>query len=156
MSIAAFAVAGAAIAAGEQDGMRKPPLKRVTIAKRDEAAVPEPIRALEERGEAMRPPSPVGLQAAVGADGALSVQWVRRSRLGWLWPAESELPLGESSERYRVTVQGSGGTLTFEAVEPQIVIPPEALAGTTGSATISVVQVGDFAESRPAAVDIAI
>ena len=73
-----------------------------------------------------------------------------------MWPAGSELPLGESSERYRVTVQGSAGTLTFEAFEPQIVIPPEALAGTSGSATVSVVQVGDFAESRPAAVDLTI
>jgi hypothetical protein len=102
----------------------------------------------------MRPPSPVDLLANVAADGGLSVTWTRRSRLGWMWPAGSELPLGESSERYRITVQGSPGTMTFEALAPQIEIPPDALTGMTGIATISVVQVGDFAESRPAAVSV--
>ena len=105
-------------------------------------------------GEAMRPPSPVDLQAAVAGDGGVSATWVRRSRLGWMWPEGSELPLGESAEKYRVSLQGSAGTMTFEALEPQIAIPADALTGMTGTVTVSVVQVGDFAESRPATASL--
>lgn len=82
--------------------------------------------------------------------------WTRRSRLGWLWPSGAELPLGESAERYRVDVHGSEGTLTFQAIEPLLVIPGDALMGMTGAATVSVVQIGDFADSRPATVSIAL
>lgn len=84
------------------------------------------------------------------------MQWVRRSRLGWMWPAGSELPLGENAEKYRITVQGSAGTLTFEAFEPRIIIPAAELTGFAGAATVSVVQIGDFAESRPVEVSITI
>jgi len=107
-------------------------------------------------GEAMRPPSPTDLQAVVEADGALSAQWVRRSRLGWMWPAGSELPLGENAEKYRVTVQSSAGTLTFEAFEPRITIPAAELTGFGRTTTVTVVQIGDFAESRPATVSLTI
>jgi len=105
-------------------------------------------------GEAMRPPSPIDLQAVSAPDGALSLTWTRRSRLGWMWPAGTEVPLGENSEKYRVTLEGSAGTLTFEVSEPQIAIPAQALTGMTGTITISVVQIGDFAESRPATVSL--
>jgi len=105
-------------------------------------------------GEAMKPPSPVSLVAETAADGGLSVAWVRRSRAGWLWPANEEPPLGESTEKYRLTVVGSAGILTFEVLEPQIFIPTDALTGMAGTVTISVVQVGDFAESRPATSSI--
>ena len=84
------------------------------------------------------------------------MSWIRRSRLGWLWPAGSAMPLGESSERYRVTLNGSAGTLTFETFQPQIIIAAEDLAGMTGPLMVSVVQVGDFAESRPATTSVVI
>lgn len=99
-------------------------------------------------GEAMRPPSPVDLRAEVQVDGALSLTWTRRSRLGWNWPGE-EPPLGENSERYRVTVQGSAAMLTVQAQEPTVLISPDSLGDMTGLVTITVVQLGDFAESRP-------
>ena len=73
-----------------------------------------------------------------------------------MWPDGSEVPIGESSEKYRVTVEGSATTVTFDAFEPLIVIPADALAGMTGTLTINVVQVGDYAESRPASTSIAI
>ena len=107
-------------------------------------------------GEAMRPPSPVDLFVQVMPDGDLQAVWTRRSRLGWLWPDDADVPLGESSERYRVTVIGSAGTLTFDAFEPQIVIPAQALTGMTGMVTMTVVQIGDFAQSRPATATLMI
>lgn len=100
-------------------------------------------------GEAMRPPSPVELKAAAATDGGLILTWTPRSRFGWSRPAGADVPLGESKERYRVTVQGSSGTITVEASEPQASIPAEAVTGMVGPVTISVVQIGDFAVSRP-------
>jgi hypothetical protein len=106
-------------------------------------------------GEAMRPPAPVDLQAEVQGDGALSLTWTRRSRLGWNWPS-ADPPLGESAERYRVTVQGSAATLTLAVSEPRALVSADRLNGTTGSVTITVVQIGDFAESRPVSATITI
>jgi len=104
-------------------------------------------------GEAMRPPSPVDLQAEVQGDGSLSLAWTRRSRLGWAWPS-SDPPLGESAERYRLMVQGAAATLSLTANEPRALISAESLNGMTGSVTVTVVQVGDFAESRPVTATI--
>jgi len=73
---------------------------------------------------------------------------------GWLWPVGEEPPLGESAEKYRVTVQGSAGPLMFEVNEPQIVIPANVLTGMEGAVTVSVVQIGDYAASRPATASI--
>ena len=88
------------------------------------------------------------LHAEVQADGALLLGWTRRSRLGWNWPGE-EPPLGENSERYRVTLQGSAVTLTVQAQEPAVLISSDRLGDLIGPVTITVVQLGDFAESRP-------
>ncbi|HJR82770.1 MAG TPA: hypothetical protein VJ775_02475 [Sphingomicrobium sp.] len=55
-----------------------------------------------------------------------------------------------------MAVEGSATTVAFEAFEPRIVIPADALAGMTGTLAISVLQVGDYAESRPASTSIAI
>lgn len=73
-----------------------------------------------------------------------------------MWPAGSELPLGENAEKYRVTVQASAGILTLEAFEPRIIISAAELTGFSGTTTVTVVQIGDFAESRPVAVSITI
>ena len=100
------------------------------------------------------PPSPVELTAEIGEGGGLSLAWVRRSRLGWSWPDDMALPLGESAERYRVDVQGTAGSLTFSTSEPWIDIPADILAGFAGELTVHVVQVGDFAASRPATTSV--
>jgi hypothetical protein len=105
-------------------------------------------------GEAMRPPSPIDVLAEITSDGGLSVSWTGRSRLGWMWPEGSDVPLGESAEKYRVTVEGSAITAAFEAFEPRMIIPADALAGMAGALTICVVQIGDYAESRPAAISL--
>ena len=105
-------------------------------------------------GEAMRPPSPVDLHSVVSADGAVELSWTRRSRLGWMWPQGTEVPLGESAERYRVTVQGSAATLTFAVTEPHVSISADDLVGMTGTLAIEVVQIGDFAASRAASTSV--
>ena len=71
-----------------------------------------------------------------------------------MWPTGSEPPLGESLEKYRVALQGSAGTRTFDSFEPQIAIPADALTGMTGVVMVGVVQIGDFAESRPVTASV--
>ena len=58
---------------------------------------------------ALTPLSPVHLRAIRQADGALALGWIRRGRIdadSWLG---SDIPLGEESESYRVTVSAAGG-----------------------------------------------
>ena len=115
----------------------------------DDAAVP--VERIVT-GEALRPPSPVDLHPERLPDGRLSLSWTRRSRLGWMWPDGAEVPLGESVERYRVSV----GSLTFETSEPRITVPAEAFDDLAGEVTISVFQIGDYAASRPASISVTI
>jgi hypothetical protein len=53
-----------------------------------------------------------------------------------------------------VTVQGSTATLTLAANEPRTLVSADGLNGMTGLVTITVVQIGDFAESRPVTATI--
>jgi len=55
---------------------------------------------------------------------------------------------------YRVTAQGSAATLTLAASEPRALISAESLNEMSGLATITVVQIGDSAESRPVTATI--
>ena len=102
----------------------------------------------------MRPRRRSDLQAVLGAGASFELSWTPGSRLGWMWPQGTEVPLGESAERYRVTVQGSAGKLTFAVTEPHVSISADDLVGMTGTLAINVVQIGDFAESRPAATSV--
>jgi hypothetical protein len=102
-------------------------------------------------GESLRPPSPVGLQFSVDVAGNITLAWTRRSRNGWAWTDEVDAPLGETVERYRVTVTRSLGSIERETDEPQLLISAAELAGIgAGAATVQVRQVGDWATSRPA------
>ena len=47
-------------------------------------------------------------------------------------------------------------TLTLAASEPRVLVSADSLNGMTGSVTITVIQVGDFAESRPVTTSISI
>ena len=106
------------------------------------------------RGEALRPPSPVHLGAALQASGDLRVTWVRRSRSGWAWLDGGETPLGEERELYRLRLSVPGFERTVEVGEPAYVYAaPQRIAdGVAGAVTFSVSQVGTYAASRPAAL----
>lgn len=60
-------------------------------------------------GLALRPPSPVFLNAVREADGAIRLRWTRRSRQGWAWLDGIDAPLGKAVERYRVRIEPAGG-----------------------------------------------
>jgi hypothetical protein len=105
-------------------------------------------------GEALRPPSPAHLCGAMTAAGALSISWVRRSRLGWAWVDEIDAPLGETIERYRVSVEGGSQRIDLETVEGQALVSAAQLAGLGASLTVSVQQLGDQAASRAAQIAV--
>ena len=51
-------------------------------------------------------------------------------------------------------MQGSSGTLSFDAFPPEVTVSAQALADMVGTVMISIVQVGDFANSRPAMISV--
>ncbi len=107
-------------------------------------------------GEILRPPSPVHLRAIETSDGGLALSWVRRSRQGWIWPDGADTPLGEETERYRVTIEGPDFARTAESAEPFYLYSAAARAADgPGPLTIAVSQTGSFAASRPATLTLA-
>ena len=108
-----------------------------------------PGAAVTMSGEALRPPSPVRLSATRDGE-SVSLGWTRRSRLGWAWVDGLDAPVGESAERYRVEVSGTSSSMSFEVTETHLEIDPETVAALgAGGVTISIMQVGDYALSRP-------
>lgn len=103
------------------------------------------------RGEALRSPSPVHLRAVRTSTGDIHVTWIRRSRVGWSWLDGTDVALGESQESYRVRVEGVAGSMVVDTIVPDALIASAQLAALgSGPLTLSVMQVGDYAESHPA------
>ncbi|GAO39349.1 hypothetical protein SCH01S_29_00370 [Sphingomonas changbaiensis NBRC 104936] len=109
-------------------------------------------------GEALRPPPPVHVSAERRDDGGFALHWIRESRVGWSWLDASDAPLGEDSERYRLTIMRADGTersyelgsAGFDYAAADVSV--DASVGPT--VTISVVQIGTSAASRAAAITL--
>jgi len=110
-------------------------------------AEPE-ARAVPILGGSLAPPSPVHLRFERGGDGAARISWVRRSRSGWDWIDGTDVPLGEESERYRVTLTKADGAVRVE----ETVVPWITVNANDGAeaVSVSVVQIGSHAVSMPA------
>jgi hypothetical protein len=114
-----------------------------------------PVLTATSNAEALRPPSPVGLACAFDAGGNLNVRWVRRSRFGWTWQDGMDAPIGESREAYRVRIEGGAGFAEVETGLPQAQFGADTIDATGGGTlTVTVVQIGDRAVSRPAIASI--
>lgn len=81
-------------------------------------------------GAGLKPQSPVHLEVVPTAT-AYAVQWLRRTRIGPAWADGMDVPLGETSERYRVRVLDGA-----VVVEEQVV--------TSTSATLAPAAPGDY------------
>jgi hypothetical protein len=106
------------------------------------------------QARAMRPPAPVALSAALKADGSFDVGWTRRSRLGWDWLDDTDVPLAEETERYQLTATRSGGraiALAITAPSATAASAEIASIGGSGPLTIGIAQIGTTAASLPAA-----
>lgn len=105
--------------------------------------------------EGSRPPSPVDLRIEPQPNGDLALSWIRRSRLGFAWVDEIDAPLGETQEQYRVAVTASANSIELVTDQPTAVVTAEALTDLgAGPAVITVRQIGDFAASKPAQLDV--
>ena len=155
-------VIGEAFALIEADSLRAVSLPSWTVGATASASIQSVAGSSSSApilvsGESLRPISPVDLAAAFDAAGNLALTWTRRSRKGFAWTDEIDAPLGETSEQYRITVDGTQGSVEFEAATPQLVIPAAQIGGIgTGPITIEVRQVGDAAASRPAAASLTV
>ncbi len=111
--------------------------------------------SIQFAAQALRPPSPINLTAARQPNGDLVLGWIRRSRQGFAWTDEVDAPLGEALEQYRVTIAGSLSTFETLTAEPGFALSVESVVALgTGPAMIEVRQVGDFAASRPAQLNL--
>jgi hypothetical protein len=107
------------------------------------------------RGDSVRPPAPVHLRAQrKGAD--VEIAWTRRSRAGWQWLDGTDVALGEESERYQLTISGTGfgrelvtslSSFRYSAADQQA-------DGAAGPTKLTVVQIGTSARSRPATITL--
>ena len=105
--------------------------------------------------ESVKPLAPINLSAEVASNGDLVLGWIRRSRIAFAWVDEIDAPLGETREQYSVVISGVAASLERTAAEPSLVISASDLAALgSGTATIEVRQVGDWAASRAATLTI--
>lgn len=102
-------------------------------------------------GISFAPPAPVHLSAVETGDGATAIAWVRRSRIGWRWADGIDTPLGEESERYRVTIICDGGEQTVEASIPAFTLAADA---RRAAIRITVRQIGTHGVSPPATLPL--
>ncbi|MEZ0243824.1 MAG: phage tail protein [Sphingomonas sp.] len=102
-------------------------------------------------GRSVVPPSPVHLCWEAAEDGGAGIAWVRRSRNGWRWIDGADAPLGEESERYRVTIASGGSERVIETVTASAGVTPEERAA---GAVVSVRQMGSHGLSRPASITL--
>lgn len=106
-----------------------------------------------EIGAALRPLSPVQLRARRRTDGGFDLVWRRRSRLGWRWLDGVDAPLGEEREAYVLRIlRGDGSARAIELVTSGALYPPDDVAADRSrgaSVTLSIVQLGTHATSRP-------
>lgn len=65
-------------------------------------------QAFTGNGEALRPFSPVHVEAFIEVDGDIVVEWMRRGRLGQTLQSGTDIPLSEESEEYEVDIEIDG------------------------------------------------
>jgi hypothetical protein len=105
--------------------------------------------------EVLRPPSPVNLAAERLFNGDLEISWIRRSRQGFAWVDYVDAPLGEAREQYRVSLNGSIGTIELLSEQPAVTMAATTVATVgVGEANIQVRQIGDLAASHPAELTV--
>jgi hypothetical protein len=120
---------------------------------------PTPVTATASSvGEALRPPTPVHMNATRREDGGFDVHWIRQSRTGWSWLDACDAPLSEDSERYRLTIRrGDGAERSYDIGTAAFDYAATAVAAdniTGPTVTLSVIQIGTSMASRAASITL--
>lgn len=96
-------------------------------------AVPQ---AFTGNGEALRPFSPVHIEAFLEVDQDIVIEWIRRGRLGQTMQDGTDIALSEESEEYEVDVEIDGVVVrTLEVTEQQAVYTASQQAADFGTIT---------------------
>lgn len=117
---------------------------------------PPAFDGLAVTGRSIRPPAPVHLTARRLAGGDISIGWARRSRLGWRWVDGADIPLGEESEAWRLTLTPDIGAVRIVETDAAAHLHTLADQLADGSEvatalTLDIVQLGTLAPSSPPA-----
>ncbi|WP_373487824.1 phage tail protein [Blastomonas sp.] len=105
-------------------------------------------------GRAAKPLAPVHGRWSMLPEGALRLDWVRRSRAGFAWRDGVDSPLAEDREAYRVTLLADGVVVHEQNADaPSAIINAAALAAAQAAATASLAarieQLGSLGISAP-------
>jgi hypothetical protein len=76
-------------------------------------------QSFTSNGEALRPFSPVHIEASLEVDGDIVVEWIRRGRLGQTLQDGTDIALSEESEEYEVDVEIDGAVVRTIEVTAQ-------------------------------------
>lgn len=113
----------------------------------DAAPLPQAARVIG--GEAMRPPTPCHLQID-RAGNNVAARWVRRSYRNWAWIDGIGDRPDAFPERYRLTLNGSGGETVIETNIASVMIEAAQIPGEAGEPVqLSVATIGAAAVSAP-------
>ncbi|SHG39898.1 baseplate multidomain protein megatron [Cognatishimia maritima] len=107
------------------------------------------------RGNGLRPYAPVHLRATVDAAGTLDIRWIRQTRVGGDNWEVAEVPLGEESEDYRLTIW-QAGDIVYEILTSSSNVQLEAetqlSVGMAGVVEVRVEQLSTSYGAGPEAV----
>ena len=98
-------------------------------------------------GRSLLPPAPVHLRGHWHGE-RLHIDWVRRSRTGWMWRDMIDTPLAEEREEYRVTLLPSSALqppVSFVSSMPRLVLPTDQVP--PDAAAVTVCQLGTHGAS---------
>jgi hypothetical protein len=85
-----------------------------------------------------RPLSPVHITATRDISGNITIEWIRRTRVGGTWRDYTDVPLGETSESYAVEINSDGWTTYYRTIS----------STTTSCVYTSSQQIEDFGSTQ--------
>jgi hypothetical protein len=95
-------------------------------------------QSFTNEGAGLKPYAPVQVGGGRNAAGDLTINWVRRTRIGGEWRDSVDVPLGEASEQYQVDILNGGSVV-------------RTISTTTPTATyLASDQVTDFGSAQSA------
>ncbi len=120
---------------------------------------PQLVLAVGAVGRARVPLSPVHGQARWTADGALAIDWIRRSRRGFGWDDGVDAPLDTPDERYQIVGAAGATSLTRRTTAPALMLGADEVAALRAAApllAIEIRQIGDAGLSVPLSLAVAL
>lgn len=114
--------------------------------------------AIQLRGLAKRPLSPVHGKCSVLGNGDRLITWTRRARAAWLWSDGLDAPLNEQGELYSITFEAASGPLArWSSTVTSLTLAQAQLNDLRSAAPggqLRVCQAGDRGLSLPLSIDL--